>query len=95
MADLNERLTATIEAGSFESAPQLVEQLGAALQLRLQTAPPSDLVPTFEAALGQLRAQLELAQVVRSHLASYLTSVLSESLYSATVSEQHTWSYEG
>jgi hypothetical protein len=91
---LHQALTSALEAGDFETVQRLSVALGTAIRLELAVAAPAERVALFTQQLARLQEHLNLARVLRAHLASQVQSNTAACLYQTASGRPHSWRFD-
>jgi hypothetical protein len=91
---LHEELQRALTARDFETARKLSRLLGQAIIRQASAAAPRDRAALVQQGLSRLQEHLNLARVLRAHLAAQLQTNTAVCLYQANSGRGHSWRFD-
>jgi len=91
---LHQAVHQALLAGDFDSARQLGTQLGQAIIRQASAAAPADRAAYARDGLNRLLEHLNLARVLRAHLASQVQANSAVCLYHQAPPGNHCWRFD-
>ena len=91
---LNAAVSQALQAGDFEAAQRLSIDLGVAIRLELAAASPAEKPALFKQQIGHFQEHLNLARVLRAHVATQLQANAAACLYQPESGTNHCWRFD-
>ena len=94
LSSLHQEVHNALAAGDFETARRLSPELGQAIIRHASALAPTDRAPYVRQALNRLQEHLNLARVLRAHLATQVQANSAACLYHQALGGSHSWLFD-
>jgi len=91
---LNEAVHQALLAGDFDAARNLSRALGQAIIRQASALAPADSAVYVRQGLNRLQEHLNLARVLRAHLATQVQANSAACLYTLALGGNHSWLFD-
>jgi len=91
---LNEAVHQALLAGDFDAARNLSRALGQAIIRQASALAPTDSAVYVRQGLNRLQEHLNLARVLRAHLATQVQANSAACLYTQALGGNHSWLFD-
>ncbi len=94
LTSLHQEVHNALAAGDFETARRLSHELGQAIIRHASALAPADRAAYVRQALNRLQEHLNLARVLRAHLATQVQANAAACLYNQASGRGNSWHYD-